>query len=189
MLGSLVGKPIGDGLARPALRTADLRAERFRDLADRQLDSAYRLAAIILNDRIEAEDAVHDAAIAAWGGFDRLRDAANFDAWFRRILVNACRDRLRARTRRRVIDLGHELEAADHPAVDDVSSMTAERDAVDAALAQLSPEQHVVVVLRYHVDLTISQIAASLGIPEGTVKSRLHGALGRLRPALEEAGR
>ena len=82
MLGSLVAKPVGDEKRLEALRITDLRADTFRQLVDRHLDSAYRLAGVILNDRIEAEGAVHEAAVAAWRGFVGLRDPARFDAWF-----------------------------------------------------------------------------------------------------------
>ena len=189
MLGSFVGEPTRDEKAIAALRTADSRAETFRRLVDRQLDRSYRLAAVILDDRIEAEDAVHDAAIAAWRGFPDLRDPDRFDAWFRRILVNGCRDRLRERARRRVVDVGRELSDADHPRVADASEGAAARDALAHAMDALGPDEQVVVVLRFHADLTVPAIAVALGIPEGTVKSRLHHALGRLRAALEEADR
>ena len=61
MLGSLLGKAVGDEKTLEALRVIDLRADTFRRLVDRHLDDVYRLAGVILNDGIEAEDAVHDA--------------------------------------------------------------------------------------------------------------------------------
>ena len=94
MLGSLVGEPVERGAARAQLRVVSPGADAFRRLVERQLDASYRLAAVILGDRVEAEDAVHDAAVAAWQGFAALRDPDRFDAWFRRILVNGCRDRV-----------------------------------------------------------------------------------------------
>jgi RNA polymerase sigma factor (sigma-70 family) len=186
LLGSVVGEPIElDEPARSATRPAvDVRADAFRHLVDRELDAAYRLAAVILGDRVEAEDAVHDAALAAWRRFGDLRDPARFDAWFARILVNGCRDRLRARTRGRVVDLGRELAETEHPSVADTSDVTAVRDLLERALAGLPADDRVVLALRYDGDLTVPAIAALLGIPEGTVKSRLHHALGRLRAVL-----
>ncbi len=189
MLGSVVREPVGSEGARPALRAVDPRADAFARLVGRQLDSAYRLAAVILNDRVEAEDAVHDAAVAAWRGFDGLRDPASFDAWFRRILVNGCRDRLRAKARHRVVDLGRNLVEGEHPGIPDASEGVAVRDALARVLDALGPDERLAVALRYHADLTVPAIAAAVGIPEGTVKSRLHHALGRLRAALEEADR
>ena len=73
------------------------RADEFGALTERHLDGAYRLATVILGDSMEAEDAVHDAAIAAWRSWSSLRDPERFEAWFSRIVVNACRDRLRSR--------------------------------------------------------------------------------------------
>ena len=189
MLGSLVGEPVERGTARSQLRILDTGADAFRGLVERQLDTSYRLAAVILGDRTEAEDAVHDAAVAAWRGFDTLRDRDRFDAWFRRILVNGCRDRLRVRARRRVVDVGRELVEAEHPRVADPSEATAVRDALVRAMAALGPDEQVVIAMRYHADLTVPAIAEALGIPGGTVKSRLHHAMGRLRAAFLEADR
>ncbi|MEW6225864.1 MAG: sigma-70 family RNA polymerase sigma factor [Chloroflexota bacterium] len=189
LLGSLVGRPVERGAARAQLRVVTPGADAFRHLVERQLDASYRLAAVILDDRVEAEDAVHDAAVAAWRGFAALRDPDRFDAWFRRILVNGCRDRLRARARRRVVDVGRELADAEHPRVADVAEATAVRDALARAIDSLAPEEQVLVALRFHADLTVPAIADALAIPEGTVKSRLHHAMGRLRTALAEADR
>jgi RNA polymerase sigma-70 factor (ECF subfamily) len=173
-------------LAQPIAAATPLdRAEAFDRLLDRGLDAHYRLASVILGDGSEAEDAVHDAAVAAWQRFDRLRDAASFDAWFGRILVNGCRDRLRARRRRPVItalpvfgDLDHGLIVADG------AGPVGDRDAIAKAFASLEPDQAIVVALRYYADLTVPEIARRVGIPEGTVKSRLHHALLRLRAAM-----
>src|SRR5574337_2174569 len=76
------------------------RAAAFADLVDREaLDRAYRFATLMLGARTEAEDAAHDAALTAWRHLDDLRDPERFEAWFGRILVNTCRDRLRSRRR------------------------------------------------------------------------------------------
>lgn len=189
MLGSLVAKPVGDEKSLAALQVTDLRADTFRGLVDRHLDAAYRLAAVIVNDRNEAEDAVHDAAVAAWRGFPGLRDPARFDAWFRRILVNGCRDRLRDRARRGRVGLNRHMAEADHPRIADASEATATRDALDRAVVALAPDEQIVVTLRYYADLTVPGIAEVLRIPQGTVKSRLHHAMGRLRNAIEAADR
>jgi RNA polymerase sigma-70 factor (ECF subfamily) len=162
-------------------------AGRFTDLIDRQLDRTYRLATVILGDRVDAEDAVHDAAVRAWNRFDRLRDPAQFDAWFGQIVINVCRDRLRVRRRRPVIDLGPQLEAAlaQRPSGPDEATAAVERDALARALSRLEPDHQIVLVLRYWQDLSIEVIARGLGVPDGTVKSRLHYALRRLRAELE----
>jgi RNA polymerase sigma-70 factor (ECF subfamily) len=133
MLGGLVREPALDREGRARVHVVDVRADAFRDLLDRHLDGAYRLASVILNDRVEAEDAVHDATVSAWAAFDRLRHPDRFEAWFRRILVNGCRDRLRGRTRHRVVDLGRELAESEHPLEGDASERTATRDALERA--------------------------------------------------------
>ncbi len=169
--------------------TVDDRALAFAALLDRGLDAHYRLAAVILGDPFEAEDAVHDAAVVAWRSFADLRDRDRFEAWFGRILVNGCRDRLRARKRRPVVVRipavaeGGVLTTVGTEAVGSVVT----RDLLDRAFATLDPDHAIVVALRYYGDWTVPEIASRLGIADGTVKSRLHHALRRLRAAVERA--
>jgi RNA polymerase sigma-70 factor (ECF subfamily) len=170
----LIGRAIG--------KTRADRAAAFSELAERHLAHSYRLAALILGDRAEAEDATHDAFIAAWKAWGSLRDPAHFEAWFGRILVNVCRDRLRRSRRHRVTDLSDELLVA--PASGDVAAAAADRDAVGRGLAGLDPNRRIVLVLRYYGDLPVDEIAARVGVPAGTVKSRLHYALRDLGVAL-----
>jgi len=165
------------------------RAAAFGRLLDRGLDGHYRLAAVILGDPNEAEDAVHDAALVAWRRFGGLREPERFDAWFGRILVNGCRDRLRARRRRPVIRALPGLGDLDRGlAIADETVAVADRDALARAFAALEPDQVVVIVLRFYRDLPVADIADRLQIPEGTVKSRLHHAMRRLRRAIDDPG-
>jgi RNA polymerase sigma-70 factor (ECF subfamily) len=157
----------------------------FATLADRHLDRAYRLAAVLLGSELEAQDAVQDAAASAWARFGDLRDRDRFDAWFDRILVNGCRDRLRARRRVRLV----ELDPALHPAVQDGTGEAGERDALSRALAQLPADQRLAVALRYFGDRSLEEIAELTGERTGTVKSRLHYGLQALRAAYDAAGR
>ena len=144
------------------------------------LGDAYRLARAILLDDHEAEDAVQEASLAAWRGQGSLRDTARFDAWFDRILVNHCRDRLRKRRRAVQVaspPIGFE-PAAPRP------DTGADAD-LDRAIDALDVDHRIVVVLRYWQDRTVDDIAARMGIPAGTVKSRLHHALRAIRASLE----
>lgn len=160
------------------------RRRAFDQLTDQRLARAYRLAAVILHDPSDAEDAVHDAAVIAWTRFDELRDRARFDAWFDRILINVCRGRYRRRTVRL---LGpDEIASAGRP---DDAPRRAERDALRAALTGLTLEHREVVVLRHLEGYSIAEIAARTGEREGTVKSRLHYALRELRAAYDAADR
>lgn len=161
------------------------RADAFRRLLDVDLLRYYRIAAAMLGDVVEAEDAVHDATVAAWQRFADLRDVERFDAWFDRILVNACRDRLRARRRRPVVDIGPFLATSGVGGIAaDPAISVGELDAVERAMRALDPDHLAVIVLRFEADLTVAAIAERLGIAEGTVKSRLHHALRRMRDAM-----
>jgi RNA polymerase sigma-70 factor (ECF subfamily) len=161
-------------------------AAEFSQLVDRHLDSGYRLASVVLGDPTEAEDAAHDAAILAWRGFGTLRDRARFEPWFCRIVVNVCRDRLRHRRRHPVTELP-DLDGLELRATDDAGRLVT-RDAIDRAFVRLEPDHQVVIALRFYRDLTVDEIARRLGIPEGTVKSRLYHALRRLRAEMERQG-
>lgn len=159
------------------------RADAFRALADRHLDASYRLAHLILGQRAEAEDATHDAFVTAWRKWSTLRDPELFQHWFDRILVNTCRNSLRHVSRRRTEDLSADLEFI----TSDVYGPTHDRGVLWPAMAQLAPDQRVVLALRFYRDLSVDQIAQRLGVRAGTVKSRLHRGLRGLRTALDKA--
>ena len=158
------------------------RAQAFLRLADDHLDSAYRLARAILHDATDAQDATHDAFEQAWRKWSTLRDHARFEPWFDRILVNICRDRLRS-TRRQATDISAEVAMT----TGDQFGQAHDRDLLSNAVAGLSPDHRVVVALRYYRDLPVDEIAGRLGIPAGTVQSRLHYALKRLHAAIDTA--
>jgi RNA polymerase sigma-70 factor, ECF subfamily len=145
-----------------------------------RLGDSYRLARAILLDDGEAEDAVQEASLAAWRRRDSLRDEARFDAWFERILVNQCRDQLRRRGRAVKLaapPIGFEPESS--------PPETGADDDLDEALECLDADHRIVVVMRYWQDRTVDDIAHRIGIPAGTVKSRLHHALRTMRATLE----
>lgn len=171
-------------------RTTD---ERFAALTRRQVDAAFRLAWAILGDAADAEDTAQEAFAQAWRKRASLRDPASFEAWFERILVNACRERMRQRARGRVRTIqpvgaadGDDEAARAEPVAPDDGGTLGVRTAVADALAGLDPDHRIVVVLRYWSDLTVDQIASRVGVPPGTVKSRLHYALRALHPELED---
>ena len=160
------------------------RAEAFLRLAEQHLDTAYRLARAILRDSTEAQDATHDAFERAWRKWSTLQDQARFQPWFDRILVNTCRDRLRS-ARRQMTDISAEVAIA----AGDQFGQAHDRDVLATGIAALSPDHQVVVALRYFRDLPVDEIASRLGIPSGTVQSRLHYALKHLHAAIEAADR
>ena len=140
-----------------------------------RLDAAARL---IIRDPELARDAVQESLVRAWKSLPGLRDPDRFDAWLHRLLVHSCFDLLRHR-RRRVIEV--ELDPIDVPYVGDVSLSIADRDELDRALQRLDPEWRAVVVVHYFLGLPLPEVAAVLGIPVGTAKSRLHRSLSAMR--------
>jgi RNA polymerase sigma-70 factor (ECF subfamily) len=167
-----------------AARESDADQERvaaFQGLADRHLYANYRLANAIMGDPVESQDAVHDAVVTAWQRWDSLRDPAKFEAWFGRIVVNTCRDRLRRMSRRQTTD----IEAASALVGADDSKAVQDRMQVEQALGQLGADDRVVLALRHYRDLKIEEIAQLLGVPVSTANSRLRTARARLREALD----
>ena len=145
----------------------------FARLIARRLDGAYKLAGYLLGDAGEAEDAMQEALTRAWRAWPKMREPDSAGPWLDRIVANVCKTRIAARRRVRVIAFDDELDVA----TADPFRATLNRDAVGRALVRLSPDQRVVVVLRYWRDMPLEQIATRLGLPLGTVKSRLHYSL------------
>ena len=141
---------------------------------------AYRLAGYLLGDAAEAQDAVQDALVKAWRNWSSLRQLESFGPWFDRILVNVCRDRMRRHRNVRIVD----LEAAGDVESDDVFGAMFDGHRVAAAVARLSPDRRVVIVLRYWRDMSLEQIAQTLDLPLGTVKTRLYTSLRALEADL-----
>jgi RNA polymerase sigma-70 factor (ECF subfamily) len=155
--------------------------DAFTTLATSTVDRCYALAYRILRDHHRAQDAAQQALIGAWRDLPTLRDPARFDAWLHRLVVHACYAEARA-TRRfsarvRVVRLEPTADA-------DATDAVADRDALERAFRGLSPEQRAVVVLHHHLGHPLTEIAATLGIPVGTARSRLHYAVRQLRTAL-----
>jgi RNA polymerase sigma-70 factor (ECF subfamily) len=160
--------------------------ERFLRLANGELDRAYRLAGLLLGDEHEAQDATQDALIRAWQSIGSLRDPAGFQAWFDRILVNGCRDRLRRR--RRITFVPIDSEDAGRPGTPDAADpfrAVLDRDHAVRAMTGLNPDERIVLILHYWADLTLDAVAERLGWPVGTVKTRLHSGLNAIRRTLE----
>jgi RNA polymerase sigma-70 factor (ECF subfamily) len=140
-----------------------------------RLDAAARL---ILRDPELARDAVQEASIRAWRDLPGLRDPDRLDAWLHRLVVNACLDLVRRR-RRRVVEVA--LSPIDLPTAPDAAGELADRQLLDEALARLDPGHRAVVALHYLLGMPLPEVAASLRIPLGTAKSRLHYALAAMR--------
>ena len=142
--------------------------DAFEALAIGAADRLFAIARLILRDVHLAEDAVQDALIHAWRDLPRLRDPERFDAWMRRLLVNACADQGRYRRR-----WSAEIQVVRaEPVTDDAIGSMADRDQLERGFRRLKPEQRAAVVLHFYVGLTAPEVADTLGIPVGTAKSR-----------------
>ena len=158
--------------------------DAFAELARGAIVRLDRAARLILRDPELARDAVQDGLIRAWRDMPGLRDPDAFDGWLHRLTVNACLD-LARRRRRRPIEV--ELSPIHHPTIADASSVVARRDLVENVLRSLDPDGRAIVVLHYYLGMPLPEVAATLSIPVGTVKSRLHRALGTMRIAITDA--
>ncbi len=142
---------------------------------------AYRAAYLVVHDSAAAEDIAQEAFLAAVRALDRFDRRRPFGPWLHRIVVNRAIDWSRARALRREVGEGTlgsvpAAEAPDHPHSRSLAS----------ALAELSPEHRAVIVLRHLLEYTPGEIAELLGLPRGTVNSRLRRALDDLAGRVEE---
>jgi len=153
-------------------------ASLARGAGDRLLAIAYR----ILRDLGLAEDAVQQTLVVAWRELPALRDADRFDAWLRRLLVNACYRE--AGRRRRWATNVRVLPVEVAGGTDDIGAVVI-RDQLDRGFRRLPPEQRAVFVFHHYLGLTLAEVANELDVPLGTVKSRLHYATNTLRAAIE----
>jgi RNA polymerase sigma-70 factor (ECF subfamily) len=161
----------------------------FEALVEQRIHQTFRTACAILGNEADGHDATQESFIQVWRNLPRLRDPASFDAWFGRIIVNACRQVLRGRRRRSLreiptTDLFDPLEGVEtrDPAPDE---QAASSDALERAFERLSIDQRSILV-RHHLEhQALAEIASDLGIPTGTAKSRLHAARQALERALE----
>jgi RNA polymerase sigma-70 factor (ECF subfamily) len=153
----------------------------FAELVDLDGDLCYAIAYRILRDVERAQDAVQQAFLLAWRELPRLRDPERFSPWLYRLLVNACYEELR-RHRRWTTNIS--VLPFEGPSTSDPTVSVDDRDTLDRAFSRLTPEHRAVFVLHHHVGLPLVDIADVVGVPVGTVKSRLHHATRSMRAAI-----
>jgi RNA polymerase sigma-70 factor (ECF subfamily) len=159
--------------------------DAFAQLAAGQIDRLNAVARLILRDADMADDAVQETMVRCWQQLPRLRDADRFGAWLNRILMRAVIDQTR-RWRRIQVAIDN---IGSGPATPDTSVDVANRDELERAFRQLSISHRTVVVLHHYGGLELTEVAAALGIPAGTARSRYHYAMSSLRAALESDAR
>ena len=154
--------------------------DAFAAIVGAASNGIFALACLILRDQDRAEDATQEAIVRVWRELPRLRDPARFDAWLRRLVVNACYDegrRVRRRAEVSLLTTGDRLTA-------DTSGAMVERDWIERAFRRLPLEQRTVLALNHYMQLSHVEIAETLGLPIGTVKSRIRYGLSAMRAAL-----
>lgn len=163
----------------------------FEILVRSRIDRLHRTACAILGNETDAYDATQEAFLSAWQQLPRLRDARAFDAWLTRIIVNACRMRLRAgRAVREVQALepdreGEAAYATRGPSAGDLGDGVAANERLARAFERLTIDQRTVLVLYHLHHHPVAEVARLLGRPEGTVKRRLSEARSALQRELE----
>jgi RNA polymerase sigma-70 factor (ECF subfamily) len=171
--------------------------ERFGEIVRRHQRRASRIAFYYLRDAAEADDAVQDAFVRAFVGFDGFREELSFEVWFTRILVNGCLDRLKARKRRArwlgPLEGSQASEGSNRPPMEPAAADPApeaqllaeeQRRLLADALARLPARQRAVFVLSQIEGHTAREVAELTGLSESTVRVHLFRAIRRLRTLL-----
>jgi len=159
--------------------------EAFEALATTSYGRLFGIARRVLSDSHSAEDAVQEALIRSWRDMRSLRDPDRFDAWLYRLVVNACHDQ--ARSSRRIAVEVREIDA-ERADPTDAFAQVVNRDELERAFVKLDVDHRAVLVLTHYVCLPASEVGRILGIPVGTVYSRLHYGIRSMRAALSEPG-
>jgi RNA polymerase sigma-70 factor (ECF subfamily) len=154
-------------------------------LVRRKVESVLRTTRTILGNEADAQDAAQEAFLAAWRHLPRLRDVDKFEAWFGRILVNACRQAIRHRGVVREIAMPDDLGDGHFQArvIADPGSSVIDAMSFDRAFERLTIDDRTILTLHHGDGRGLDEVAAILGIPTGTLKSRLL----RARRALERS--
>ena len=160
--------------------------EAFGTLAEQSIDHLYDVAQLMLRDSDLAKDAVQEALILTWRDLRALRDPDRFTAWMHRILVRSV---YRVATRERRQAAVRSLDVVDGASAPDASRELEDRDQIDRGFRRLKPELRAALVVHHYLRLTYDEAAEVLGVPAGTVKSRLNRATAAMRAELDAEAR
>ena len=182
----MVGRPLDEPeLIRRAQR-GDTHA--YEELVHAYQGIAFRTAYVIARNAADAEEAAQDGFVKAWRALGRFREGAPFRPWLLRIVANEASNRRRSAGRRASLALraaAEEPSGGAAPSPEAALLSAEQRTALLAAVETLPEEQHDVVALRYFLGLSEAEVAETLAIPQGTVKSRTARALERLRESYD----
>ena len=160
--------------------------DAFTELARVAIGRLYVVARLIVRDDGVAEDATQEALVAAWSHLGALRDPDRFDAWLHRLLVRSCYREVERRRRRGSVEV--HVPVLEAPVADSTSDL-ADRDQLERGFRRLDTDQRAVLVLHHYLGLSPAEAAEVLGVPPGTVRSRLHRATRTMRAALDADAR
>jgi RNA polymerase sigma-70 factor (ECF subfamily) len=181
------GRPADDSVLIARAVRGDSAA--YEEIVQRYQQVAFRTAYVITGSAPDAEDAAQEGFVKAYRALDRFRLDAELRPWLLRIVANEARNRVRSSGRRHQLELrlAEGFRPGDAaPSPEAVAVAGDERRRLLTMVNALSEEDRLVIASRYFLELNGEETAAALGIPEGTVKSRLSRALARLRARVEE---
>ncbi|HEX6547170.1 MAG TPA: RNA polymerase sigma factor [Candidatus Dormibacteraeota bacterium] len=181
------GRPLDESELLARATAGNQRA--YEELVHIYSEIAFRTAFAVLGSAADAEEAAQDAFVKAFHALPRFRRGEPFRPWLLAIVGNEARSRRRAAGRRvrlelRAAEAARTGDAA--PSPEAVALAASERQELLRAVESLEPLDRDVIVLRFLLELSVAETAATLGVVEGTVKSRLSRALGRLRTQVRE---
>jgi len=160
--------------------------EAFGRLAEQSVAHMFDVAQLMLHDSDLAKDAVQEALILTWRDLKALRDPDRFTAWMHRVLVRSV---YKAATQERRQAAVRALDADCERVVTDTSRALEDRDQIDRGFQRLKPELRAALVVHHYLGLSYDEAAEVLGVPAGTVKSRLNRATAAMRAELEAEAR
>jgi RNA polymerase sigma factor (sigma-70 family) len=182
----VVGRPLDENDLIQRAKRGDKHA--YEELVYAYQGIAFRTAYVLAGNGADAEEAAQDGFVKAWRALGRFRDGAPFRPWLLQIVANEARNRRRSAGRRAHLAL---RAATEHPSGDAAPSPEAallsaqQREALLTAVNDLPEDQRSVITLRYFVGLSEQEVADTLDLPTGTVKSRTSRALERLRESYD----
>ena len=182
----MVGRPLDEDDLIQRAKRGDKHA--YEELVYAYQGIAFRTAYVLAGNSADAEEAAQDGFVKAWRALGRFRDGAPFRPWLLQIVANEARNRRRSAGRRAHLAL---RAATEHPSGDAAPSpeaallSTEQREGLLAAVNDLPDDQRSVITLRYFVGLSEQEVAETLDLPTGTVKSRMSRALERLRESYD----
>ena len=182
------GRPADDSVLIARAQRGDSAA--YEEIVQRYQQVAFRTAYVITGTSADAEDAAQEAFVKAYRALYRFRPGSDLRPWLLRIVANEARNRIRSSGRRHQLELrlAEGFRPGDAaPSPEAVAIASDERRRLLAMVNALGEEDRLVIASRYFLQLSGEETATALGIPEGTVKSRLSRALARLRTRFEEA--